>query len=81
VRHGGRHDIWSDDEREVAVPRHNEINEYVADKRKMFRTGSVGDTFFSPGILLWLRNPAVHNGNINEDSLKECNGEGICFAA
>ena len=30
VRHGGRHDIWSDGEREVAVPRHDEINEYTA---------------------------------------------------
>lgn len=30
TRHGGRHDIWSDGEREVAVPRHNEINEYTA---------------------------------------------------
>jgi len=30
VRHGRRHDIWSDGKREVAVPRHNEINEYTA---------------------------------------------------
>jgi mRNA interferase HicA len=30
VRHGGRHDIWSDGERELAVPRHTEINEYTA---------------------------------------------------
>ena len=29
VRHGGRHDVWSDGEREVAVPRHDEINEYT----------------------------------------------------
>jgi predicted RNA binding protein YcfA (HicA-like mRNA interferase family) len=30
VRHGARHDVWSDGEREIAVPRHNEINEYTA---------------------------------------------------
>jgi len=30
ARHGGRHDIWSRGEREVAVPRHNEINEHTA---------------------------------------------------
>ena len=30
VRHGGRHDIWSNGEGEVAIPRHNEINEYTA---------------------------------------------------
>ncbi len=30
VRHGARHDVWSDGEREIAVLRHNEINEYTA---------------------------------------------------
>ena len=30
VRHGARHDVWSDGEREIVVPRHNEINEYTA---------------------------------------------------
>ena len=30
VRHGGHHDIWSNGEGEVAIPRHNEINEYTA---------------------------------------------------
>lgn len=30
VRHGARHDLWSDGEREIVVPRHNEINEYTA---------------------------------------------------
>ena len=30
VRHGGRHDVWSNGEREIVVPRHNEINEYTA---------------------------------------------------
>jgi mRNA interferase HicA len=29
-RHGGRHDVWCRDERELAVPRHREINEYTA---------------------------------------------------
>ena len=30
ARHGGKHDVWIDGEREIAVPRHNEINEYTA---------------------------------------------------
>jgi mRNA interferase HicA len=30
VRHGGRHDVWSNGERDLVVPRHNEINEYTA---------------------------------------------------
>jgi len=29
-RHGRRHDIWTNDEYEITVPRHNEINEYTA---------------------------------------------------
>jgi len=29
-RHGLRHDIWTNGEYEIAVPRHNEINEYTA---------------------------------------------------
>lgn len=29
-RHGRRHDIWTNGEDEIAVPRHNEINEYTA---------------------------------------------------
>ncbi len=29
-RHGRRHDIWTNDEYEIVVPRHNEINEYTA---------------------------------------------------
>jgi mRNA interferase HicA len=30
LRHGGRHDVWTDGEREEAVPRHREINEKLA---------------------------------------------------
>ena len=30
VRHGGRHDVWTDGEREEAVPRHAEVNEELA---------------------------------------------------
>ena len=30
VRHGSPHDVWSTGEREIVVPRHNEINEYTA---------------------------------------------------
>jgi len=30
IRHGGRHDVWSDGERQEAVPRHVEINEKLA---------------------------------------------------
>lgn len=29
-RPGRRHDIWTKDEYEIVVPRHNEINEYTA---------------------------------------------------
>ena len=29
-RHGSRHDIWTNGEYEIAIPRHNEINEYTA---------------------------------------------------
>jgi hypothetical protein len=29
-RHGRKHDIWIKDEYEIAVPRHDEINEYTA---------------------------------------------------
>ena len=29
-RHGKRHDIWTDGEREEAIPRHNKINEKLA---------------------------------------------------
>jgi len=30
ARHGGRHDVWRRGERELALPRHREINEYTA---------------------------------------------------
>jgi mRNA interferase HicA len=30
LRHGGRHDVWTDGERQEAIPRHNEINEKLA---------------------------------------------------
>jgi len=30
ARHGSRHDVWSNGERDLVVPRHNEINEYTA---------------------------------------------------
>jgi mRNA interferase HicA len=30
LRSGGRHDIWTDGEKEEAVPRHSEINEQLA---------------------------------------------------
>jgi len=29
-RHGGRHDVWTDGEREEAIPRHREINGRLA---------------------------------------------------
>lgn len=29
-RHGRKHDIWTNGEYEIAVPRHKEINEYTA---------------------------------------------------
>jgi len=30
LRSGGRHDVWTDGQREEAVPRHREINEQLA---------------------------------------------------
>jgi mRNA interferase HicA len=30
LRHGGSHDVWTDGERQEALPRHNEINERLA---------------------------------------------------
>ncbi len=29
-RHGRRHDIWTKGDYEIAIPRHNKINEYTA---------------------------------------------------
>jgi mRNA interferase HicA len=31
-RHGGRHDIWTNGDTEEPVPRHNDIDEYLAKK-------------------------------------------------
>ena len=30
LRHGKRHDVWTNGEREEAIPRHSEINEILA---------------------------------------------------
>ena len=30
LRHGGKHDIWTNGEQEEAIPRHAEINEKLA---------------------------------------------------
>ncbi|MCA1732865.1 MAG: type II toxin-antitoxin system HicA family toxin [Acidobacteria bacterium] len=30
LRSGGKHDVWTDGEREEAIPRHREINEQLA---------------------------------------------------
>lgn len=30
LRHGGKHDVWTDGERQEAIPRHVEINEKLA---------------------------------------------------
>jgi len=30
LRSGGRHDVWTDGERDEAIPRHREINERLA---------------------------------------------------
>lgn len=29
-RHGAKHDVWTNGERKIAVPRHSEVNEYTA---------------------------------------------------
>ena len=36
ARHGGNHDIWTNGEKNGAVPRHREIKEYTA--RKILKT-------------------------------------------
>jgi len=41
LRHGKRHDIWTNGEREEAIPRHNEINEKLA-KTILRRAGVKG---------------------------------------
>jgi mRNA interferase HicA len=30
LRHGGNHDVWTNGERKEPIPRHNEINEKLA---------------------------------------------------
>ena len=40
LRHGKKHDVWTDGEREEAVPRHREINEILA--RVMLRRAGRG---------------------------------------
>ena len=30
LRHGNKHDVWTDGERQEAIPRHREINEMLA---------------------------------------------------
>ena len=30
LRHGGKHDIWTNGDRQEPIPRHNEINEKLA---------------------------------------------------
>ena len=30
LRHGNKHDVWTDGERQEAIPRHREINEILA---------------------------------------------------
>ncbi|MFH1436886.1 MAG: type II toxin-antitoxin system HicA family toxin [Pseudomonadota bacterium] len=30
ARHGRKHDVWTNGDRVIAVPRHREINEYTA---------------------------------------------------
>lgn len=32
ARHGGSHDVWTNGKETEPVPRHNEINEYLAKK-------------------------------------------------
>ncbi len=42
LRSGGRHDVWTDGEREEALPRHREINEQLA--RAILRRACRGQT-------------------------------------
>jgi len=38
ARHGSRHDVWSNSDTDLVVPRHNEINEYT-DKTILNKAG------------------------------------------
>jgi mRNA interferase HicA len=40
-RHGSKHDVWTNGEYEIAVPRHGEINEYTA--RAILKEAKRGD--------------------------------------
>lgn len=40
LRHGRRHDIWTDGSRQEPIPRHNEINERLA--RSILRKAKKG---------------------------------------
>jgi mRNA interferase HicA len=40
LRHGGRHDVWTDGDRQELIPRHNEINEKLA--RSILREAKKG---------------------------------------
>lgn len=41
LRHGGKHDIWTNGEDEEQIPRHNEINELLA--KKILRTANTSE--------------------------------------
>ncbi len=40
LRHGGKHDIWTDGDRQEPIPRHNDINERLA--RSILRKAQKG---------------------------------------
>jgi mRNA interferase HicA len=41
LRHGGRHDVWTDGDREEPIPRHTDINEKLA--RSILRKAKKGE--------------------------------------
>jgi len=42
LRHGGKHDVWTNGEREEPIPRHVEVNEKLA--RSIIRKAKKGGT-------------------------------------
>ena len=41
LRHGGKHDVWTDGNRQEPIPRHSDINEKLA--RSILRKAKRGD--------------------------------------
>ena len=60
LRHGGRHDIWTDGNRQEPIPRHAEINEKLA--RSILRVRvKITSHFMHHGFMPSLPDPQLQN--------------------